>query len=166
MRYYAGVGSRFTPRDIQEFMTRCAAKLEREGWILRSGGAEGADQAFAQGVVDDRHKEVYLPWPNFNGQRGTVSGDDMNARAIAEKFHPAWGKLSEGGKKLQTRNVHQVLGGDLRTPSKFVLCWTQNGSGSGGTGQAIRIAKHHGIEVWDLGNPDVFGRVWWWLEKE
>ena len=51
---------------------------------------------------------------------------------------PNWGRLSYGGKKLQTRNVFQVLGADLKTPTEFIICWTDK---YGGTQQALRIAK-------------------------
>ena len=70
---------------------------------------------------------------------------------IAKEFHPAWDKLSPAAKKLQARNCYQVLGYDLETPSQFVVCWTPRGSGSGGTGQAIRIAKSHNIPIFDFG---------------
>ncbi|NMA16004.1 MAG: hypothetical protein GX935_02005, partial [Erysipelotrichia bacterium] len=33
----------------------------------------------------------------------------------------------------------------------FIICWTKNGSGSGGTGQAIRIAKAYDIPIFDAG---------------
>ena len=49
------------------------------------------------------------------------------------------------------RNSYQVMGKELNDPVLFVLCWTHLGQGSGGTGQAIRIAKHQGIPVLDLG---------------
>ena len=39
--------------------------------------------------------------------------------------------------------------------SKFVICWTKNGKGTGGTGQAIRIAKGFGIPVFDLAIKDL-----------
>jgi hypothetical protein len=37
----------------------------------------------------------------------------------------------------------------------MVICYTPNGQGGGGTGQAIRIARDHGIEIHDLGLPIV-----------
>jgi hypothetical protein len=49
-----------------------------------------------------------------------------------------------------------VLGADLTSPARFVLCWTPDGSLDGrgrrvgGTGQALRIAHHHGIGVINL----------------
>ena len=52
------------------------------------------------------------------------------------------------------RNSYQVLGRNLDDPVEFVICWTPGGSGSGGTGQAIRIAKDYQIPVFDLGSPE------------
>ncbi len=52
----------------------------------------------------------------------------------------------------EARNCHQVLGCDLRTPSDFIICWTKNGKGLGGTGQALRIAKEYNIPIFDIGN--------------
>ena len=41
--FYTGVGNRDTPHEYLEKMTVLASLLEKEGCILRSGGAEGAD---------------------------------------------------------------------------------------------------------------------------
>ena len=97
-------------------------------------------------------KEIYLPWKGFEGSDSNLIVRDIKAFEIGEKFHPYWHNLSQGAKKLQARNSHQVLGLDLNTPTKFVICWTKNGKGSGGTGQAIRIAKAYDIPVFDTGN--------------
>ena len=57
--------------------------------------------------------------------------------------------LSKGAKALHTRNVYQVLGKDLKSPSTFLLCWappTPDGV-KGGTNTAVQLAKKHGAEV-------------------
>lgn len=92
-----------------------------------------------------------MPWRGFNGSDSDLIVTSGKAFDIAEKFHPYWHNLSQGARKLQARNSHQVLGEDLKTPSRFIICWTKNGSGSGGTGQAIRIAKSNNIPVFDVG---------------
>lgn len=74
MEAYAGIGSRDTPEDILRLMAVVAAKREDDGFILRSGGADGADTAFESGVVSSDMKEIYLPWKGFNG-RGTEVSD-------------------------------------------------------------------------------------------
>ena len=67
---------------------------------------------------------------------------------MAAEFHPAWDRCSRGARALHARNCHQVLGWDLKTPSEFILCWTKDGKASGGTGQAMRIAKAFNIPIY------------------
>ena len=50
MKYYTGIGSRETPKDIMQLMSKLAYKLASEGYILRSGAAQGADTAFEEWV--------------------------------------------------------------------------------------------------------------------
>ena len=57
--FYTGVGNRDTPHEYLEKMTVLASLLEKEGCILRSGGAEGADTAFENGVRSLYNKENY-----------------------------------------------------------------------------------------------------------
>lgn len=152
-RYYAGVGSRETPETVQALFRSVAAYLAKRGYGLRSGRAKGADSAFEAGCDDaNGMKEIYLPWAGFEGSDSKYIVKDPKAFEIAENFHPNWNALNSGAKKLQARNSHQVLGWTLDAPSEFVLCWTKNGSGEGGTGQAIRIAKAYNIPIFDAGN--------------
>lgn len=176
MKAYAGIGSRETPSDVLTLMEYAADHLAASGWTLRSGNAPGADQAFGRGhlrtLCNDRI-ELYLPWKEFEAAalRGWEDGiiartePQPEAYAIAEQFHPNWAALKRGGRALQARNVHQILGHDVTQPSlsKFVLCWTPGAKGGGGTGQAIRIATHYGVPVFDLANPAVRIRVGAWL---
>lgn len=152
MKTYAGIGSRETPVEIQHLMYQIAKHLAQNGYTLRSGGAQGADQAFEKGCDSiSGDKEIYLPWANFEGSNSSLIIKDIEAFEIAEKFHPYWQNLSQGAKKLQARNSHQVLGPDLSTPSKFIICYTKAGKKAGGTGQAIRIAEDYSIPVFDCG---------------
>ena len=72
------------------------------------------------------------------------------AERIAALHHPAWGRLSPFVKALHTRNVFQILGQDLSSHSRFVICWTADGDASGGTGQALRIAHSENVPVLSL----------------
>lgn len=147
--YYAGIGSRETPAAICAEMTQIARWLFARGYTLRSGAADGADKAFEAGAGE--LKEIFLPWFGFNGSASTlVPSTRGQAADIARVFHPAWGRCSDAAKKLHIRNVHQVLGGDLRTRSAFVVCWTKDGGPTGGTGQALRIADHFLVPVFNL----------------
>lgn len=149
--HYAGIGSRETPQDIMDLMTKIAKKLASMSIILRSGGANGADTAFANGVKNDWDKQIFLPWVGFNNATGVFLGSKMeDAEKIAKQYHPRWNKCSKAAKALLTRNTFQILGADLKTPSDFVICWTADGRASGGTGQALRIAKAYDIPIFNL----------------
>lgn len=149
---YAGVGSRETPHDVCLLFERVATYLAKQNYILRSGGAEGADQAFECGCDKAKgKKEIYLPWSNFEGSKSKLVVKDAMAFEIAKNYHPGWEYLSQGAQKLQARNSHQILGKILNNPVEFVICWTKGGKGSGGTGQAIRIARGYEVPIFDAG---------------
>jgi hypothetical protein len=161
MKYYTGIGSRETPKEILKLMVNLGDGLYGQGYTLRSGGAPGADQAFEWGAA--RHlpandvAEIYLPWASFcEGQRSKIVAarkePQDEAYEIAAKYHPRWKYLKFGAKKLHARNVHQIFGYDVNEPefSSFVVCWTKGGKGGGGTGQALRIAKDYDIPIYDL----------------
>jgi hypothetical protein len=154
-------------------MERLARVLAEHGWTLRTGLAEGSDQAFYRGASSGGGDiELYLPWPSFERAARIADSHDMvlerpseEACRIAERFHPVWGKQTRAGRALHARNSHQVLGRDLKTPAGLVICWTRNGSrdgkaaGTGGTGQALRIATAYGIPVLNIGRSDDEDRV-------
>lgn len=143
---YAGIGSRKTPQDVCYLMTNVARRLYLRGYTLRSGGAIRADKAFEAGSM--ARKEIYRP--------RDATEESMS---IAEKHHPAWDKCDEVARRLHGRNVFQVLGRDLQSPSHFVACWTADGKDSGGTGLAIRIALSESIPVFNFHDPDALRRL-------
>jgi hypothetical protein len=153
-RHYTGIGSRNTPEAVGEVLTRIAKNLCRFEHVLRSGGADGSDTYFENGV--EEFKEIYIPWKGFNDSKSLLYPENMSydfdARTIAHNHHPAWNSLTEPVKKLHTRNVYQVLGYDLESPSDFVICYApQIGDNvQGGTGQAVRIAKTFNIPVYNM----------------
>lgn len=59
--FYTGIGSRETPPEILAEMIKIGDALRAKGFILRSGGAPGADTAFETGcdLHYDQKKEVY-----------------------------------------------------------------------------------------------------------
>lgn len=184
-KYYTGIGSRNTPEPILELMRKIGYKMALMGYTLRSGGATGADTAFALGHDDaerarrDRslacwsvttrecpyEAEIYLPWEGFNGQTTEQYGrylmTNPKAQEIASSIHPAWNKLSKGAKALHTRNVYQVLGQDLNTPSTSVIFYAepQGNSVKGGTRTAVELAKIHGVPVFNLWYEQVQERM-------
>lgn len=152
IKSYAGIGSRNLPENVEKVFISLGKFFGSKGIALRSGGASGADQAFERGCdMSDGRKEIYLPWYRFEDSNSKLIVSNPKAFEIGEKYHPYWHNLKQGARKLQARNSHQVLGLDLETPCDFIMCYTKNGKGSGGTGQALRIAKDYNIPVFDAG---------------
>ena len=153
---YAGIGARATPAAVLADMTLMSAWLARAGWNLASGGADGADTAFA-GRAPAGQRTIWLPWPGYNGHRApdclVLSGSALSAcMEIAADLHPAWGRCSRAVRKLHARNVAILLGQTCDRPVDAVACWTPGSTVTGGTGMAIRIAEAHGIPVLNLGS--------------
>lgn len=137
MKYYAGIGSRETPGHILKKMKNIAKELHTSKYILRSGGAIGADTAFASGAGD--LKEIF-------------KAKDATQEAIeyASQFHPAWDQCNDYARQLHGRNAMIILGRDLHTPVSVVYCYTKNGKDIGGTGLGMRIAWANNIKVYNL----------------
>ena len=151
---YAGIGARATPPSTLRDMTTMAGWLARAGWHLASGGADGADSAFAAGAPAGQ-RTLHLPWPGYNGRRGpdcAVAGRTELAACteLAARLHPAWHRCSPAVRKLHARNAAVVLGPRLDRPVDAVVCWTPDGAVVGGTGLALRIAAERGIPVLNL----------------
>lgn len=160
VRYYAGIGSRETPAPVLVLIGKIASKLAAAGYVVRSGGAPGADEAFVE-LLRPHQTEVYLPWPGFNefdNENAKLLAPTPEAYDHAAQFHPSWKFLRFGGKKLIARDSHQILGPDIANPvySEFVICWTKKGKEVGGTAQAIRIANSLKIPVYNLGNDTTY----------
>lgn len=170
MKYITGIGSRETPYEIIKMMHGIGADLchSSKGFTLRSGGADGADTAFefgADAVVGE--VEIFLPWKGFNKdseQRKDLPVSDLylaampkdrvlKAKEIAARHHPVWNRLTHGAQLLHTRNVFQVLGRNLDSPSNVLICWTKGGGVKGGTATAMKIAKEHGVQIFNLYSP-------------
>lgn len=159
-KFYTGVGSRETPLVIQKIMFLLARKYGKLGYVGRSGSAEGADLAFETGAISvGAGFHSYLPWSGFNKKYPdnrhilvTDSGLLQKAESIVRSIHPCYDKLSRGAKTLHTRNVFQVLGHDLNTPSEFLVCYSKptNKGLSGGTNTAWMLALRHGIPCYNL----------------
>ncbi len=148
-------------------MSALAARLARAGWTLRTGLSPGADQAFYAGALSAGGAiELYLPWPGFQAGARAARAQEHRVAAmqrpsaaavrLAARFHPRWGQLAPKQRALLARDAHELLGADLSSPVRMVVCWTACGSLDGrglygdGTGQALRIAHAHRIPVLNL----------------
>lgn len=156
-KFYAGIGSRQTPQEILEDMSLIAIILAKSGFILRSGGADGADTAFEEGCdMANGKKEIFLPWHDFNKNSSPLNSPSPEAYKIAAKFHPVWERLKSSVKPLHARNVHQILGKNLDSPCLFVVCYC---TGTGGTMLALRVSLDNKIPVINLVNREKYGTL-------
>lgn len=171
---YAGIGSRETPKDVLDLMTKAAAWLASKGYKLQTGYKrkqtngklveEGADKAFSDGT---NNKELFGP-------------DMANAttKSIAEEIHPnlkgMWSAVynkwvskvgkekateyADGAIDLQARNTFQVFGAKLDTAVDFVLFYAEETNDpmrpKGGTGQAVEMSRRKGIPTINMANKD------------
>jgi hypothetical protein len=178
--YYAGVGSRETPKDILVLMEQLANRLREDAFVLRTGHAPGADQAFERGA--GAAAQIFLPWATFeqdvafNASRDPEKPEVVNypkifdgptaeAADIVYRIHPMWDSLKPGARKLHARNAHQILGPlpqSRPTPVEFVICWTPDAAIVGGTATAIKIAKERDIPVWNLADEDTYDMAFEW----
>lgn len=143
---YAGVGSRQTPPQVLALMTGIAIKLSRKGWVLRSGGAIGADKAFELGSRANSG-----PTPEiFRPEDATPAAENLAAR-----LHPNWSACKPYVRKLHARNGQIVLGRDVDSPRliEAMILWAPRADNwtpeqplvTGGTGQAVRVALASGL---------------------
>ena len=160
MIYYAGIGARKTPNKVLQRMTLYGKILADLGFILRSGGATGADTAFERGCnIAGGSKQIYLPWRGYNNNSSPYFHVSDAALDIAREIYgPRWKRMKPSVHKLMARNIYQILGQALDNPSSFVVCWTVDGAKTesertrltGGTGQAIACASRYNIPVFNL----------------
>ena len=54
IKYYAGIGSRETPPGIEPMIEEIVKILNKFGYILRSGGADGSDSMFEKYCEGDK----------------------------------------------------------------------------------------------------------------
>lgn len=165
-KYFAGIGSRDIPKKHYNLLIDASLYLSRKGYILRSGGASGSDIACEIGVdYNNGEKEIYIPWKGFNDNKSILFPENLEnwckASKIAAEFHPNWNNLKDSVKKLHARNCYQILGKDLTTPVKFVLCYckVENGEYKGGTSQALRIALYCKIPIINIWLEEDFKKV-------
>lgn len=155
--YWSGIGSRQTPPEICNLMTKIAFKLEQNNYILRSGKAIGADLAFEKGIQNFKNKCIYTV-ENFDFSPENYEMCKSEILSILDS-NINFENYSKSAQILILRDVNQVLGSrkTCLKKSKFVICWTKHvnyyakpPNACGGTRFAVRIALKYGIPVFNL----------------
>lgn len=184
--YYTGVGSRNTPLYIMYMMSELAMVFEKKGYILRSGCATGADAAFEDLLEDPANTaEIYIPNKGFPFKMGGSyknhymipsemygkSFDGLYLQATrmihSQEIHKAWRRCQPHIMDLHNRNMFQVLGRDLKTKSKFVVCYTRGKEltyddtnvKTGGTATAINAAYLNKVDIFNLSVDEHYLRL-------
>ena len=152
-KYFTGIGSSVTPKEICSLMSLIGKKLDERGWILRSGGAIGADLAFEKFV---KNKYIYTV-KNFDFSESNYSFCKTELSSVWDK-KLNFDDYNSYCQILLMRDINQVLG-SVKTStehSKFLIAWTKsenyNDSSIGGSRIAIRCALKYGIKVYNLVN--------------
>lgn len=160
----ACIGSRDIDDKQHVLFKKIGAYIVNKGNFISTGAADGSDFAFMCGgdSIEPAHVIVYLPWKSYNDQylhpRNKVLFEPKSEwYDLTAPFHPAWDKLTAGGKALMARNY-----GILNKADKCIALLNHNKSGGGGTGQGCRIAKYLNIPVLYL-NDKTFEEVICWL---
>jgi hypothetical protein len=154
---YAGIGSREITEKEENLIKIISSKLSSR-YVLFSGNAPGADISFQIG--SNNKCVIYLPWSGFNKEMYNPSnsiahydvGDTDIGKEYANKYHPCYGQLKVGAKRLMCRNSHQVLGYKNYPRVDFVVFCAKevNCEVFGGTSQAVRLARGIGIPTFNI----------------
>lgn len=161
MKTYAGIGNKKTPENIINIIKIVAILLSHDKYVCATGACTGADQAFAEGtIMANGFVHLHVPWESYEiGWRSKLKGhirtfvlkdDDVEAYNTVAIFHPAYHKLSPSVKALHARSYNIVKN------ASFMVCWTEDGQVTGGTGQAIKIATYFHLPIYNLGNEKTF----------
>lgn len=171
------IGSRELEKNSKYFddiklCYKVCTRLAQLGVTFTSGlcelGMDGIAQKAYSNAVDrgeakEDQFEVYVA-DQYNIRKSTLPRKHLaivgNKELIAEserlasEVHPAWDKCNDWSKGMHSRNCHQILGYDLKSPVNAVICWTPNGDIRGGTRTAILLAQGANIPIFNLGIKD------------
>lgn len=167
-RFYTGIGSRKAPLPILKRAQGLGKELALKGFTGRSGKAEGMDEAFMKGFGEAGSGRFvnYLPYPSFRESLALPAGcsdishypNDAWKEAVLiarDIYGKGWFEITPGARDLHTRNVFQVLGDDLKTPSEFLLYWAEpkgRNAVKGGTNTAFQVAREFNVPSFKVGS--------------
>lgn len=160
---FTGIGARTIPSNIFSLLCSIGILLRNNNWVCRTGTARGSDMAFrASYEARPANLEVYATEDILHNKYGNA---DL-AKRIVRNYHPCYDEIKyDFCQALLARNVYQILGSDLNTPSEIVFCYTENGLVQGGSSIVLRIAQHYGIPIVNLGNPKHLKAIVDYLKK-
>lgn len=142
-RSIAIIGNRKgVPAEVLLRLEDYGFRLGKIGYLLRSGGALGCDEAGERGFDRGRYPKCIR----------RAKDATPEAISLASQYHDAWHMCDEYARKLHGRNSMIILGDDLKSPVSFVLCYAVSEI-RGGTALGIKIARKYDIPVFNLYKP-------------
>jgi hypothetical protein len=166
---YAGLGDQNTPESVLAQMAELARDLEAQGWTLRVDGTPKPGNSFKDQAP--RH-ELHLPCKGFDNQESkyVLWPKDPNyekARLIAKEFNPVFDTLPKGVQAILAAKVTALLGLDLKSHVKFLICWSPDGAEhasqksakTGFMGMPVALASAAGIRIFNLYHVDAAPRL-------
>lgn len=150
---YAGIGHRGTPEKVRDMMTNIGSQLCKMGFILRSGNAIGADQAWEE-QVPKKMKEIFLAGKKPSCTHGVVP-DFIQEQwdFVVKHYHGGSTPFSRQPPYVQylfCRNLNILYGKDLDDPVDFVVYWHEGEHCDGGTGHTVSMAKELEIPCFNI----------------
>jgi hypothetical protein len=159
---YTAAGNRKAPGAALALCHVVGRELAARGLTLRTSDELGVDCAFADG-----HHETWLNGKNVRlafvtkagtnphaahdlaGERPTRLALDLAAQVLGGA---TWLKIRESSRWVHGLAVERLLGRDLLTPSRFLLCWSQtvDPAAQHGTRVLARVARERNIPVLNL----------------
>jgi len=159
-------GSRDAPPEVLGNLTKIAEFFAKKGWVLRTGGAIGCDEAARLGFVKaekESNIQLYLPWQGYNNHYNGILHTEENWK-IASQYVKHWDNLKLNHKIFHARNVGILLGSDNQTLSHLAVCWTPEGEVVGGSATGIEISKKEKIVLFNIGSKTGLTKLRKWCK--
>lgn len=156
---YVGVGPMTAGEDMCAQAKIFGQAMAEMGWTLRSGGAEGLDEAFERGALEGNGKtEIFIPSADF--RKRFKSSDkvihtlDKHIEAMREvaPLHENWSQLGTTVQMFLTRIPFCLFGEKLDKPAHFVVGWSKHYPHTG-AGIVLKMAEMAGIPAFNLAMP-------------
>ncbi|MGI9211236.1 MAG: hypothetical protein ACR2HF_02085 [Methylococcaceae bacterium] len=162
---YAVAGNKETPSRWLEWGSQMAEKLDAAGFTLRTGGGGLSLEEVFESYAS--HKELHLPWKGFNQKESTFVRTHPYATELVKKVQPNFEGLKPSVQAIYARNAAVIYGGDLKSPVRFLITYTEDGvengrdrtSQTGYAGMPIVLAGWLNIPVFNLKNDDAVQRL-------
>ena len=161
---YAAISNDNAPSHVVEQFKKIAMDMETRGYTMRTSGNKGVEEIIESLVSN---KEVHVAWKGFNQRETQFTRVDKAAIELVGTLHPAFNDLKDSVKTIIARYAHVILGKDLKSPVRCVVCWTEDGAESakevtsrtGVVGHVIILCQSLSIPIHNLVRDNVLIRI-------